>query len=477
MRFKKTYLFLGLMPLLYANENIELNYLKDKPRGLEKDFFIWKNLNESGKDYSKSILLLGKSYNVTNELFFEYAKKVDHDETLAVAQCMQAKAKVLVDTNSDCIKTGLNLEKASTLSPLELDLVIEKTKEKYPTFAKKIKIINSIIPFTKIVSSNKDIIFDIYLNSTNKFLLDKLNYKLPKRTLLKIIEDKRFEDLLLTSISNTKLNYLQSSFLELDDSNLSAKSSFLLAMNRVLNKKFDEQTIKYLDNSYEKEITLENKEKILFWKFQLTKDENYLNSLIESPNINIYTLFAKEFLKKEILIPIEFNLPLNEYLEKCSNPRKIMINSMAKTLSKFDEKKINFLNLGLFQMNYTKAKQIAQLHNLEFNFEKLLEKKDSIFYFTNYLNEIESEFSNPLFQFFAYEEGIEIFKANLEKELFSLNNPYNLYLSFEIYENRKVSNLAKDFLVNYIYYGKLAKEEVSLTTIFEKIEKPLHYLD
>jgi soluble lytic murein transglycosylase len=70
-------------------------------------------------------------------------------------------------------------------------------------------------------------------------------------------------------------------------------------MNAILLK--DEPlAIKILDKAYEKAYYTFDKDKVDFWRFQLTQDSKYLDNLANSIDINIYTIFAKEMLGIEI---------------------------------------------------------------------------------------------------------------------------------------------------------------------------------
>lgn len=255
--------------------------------------------------------------------------------------------------------------------------------------------------------------------------------------------------------------------------------ALFLAMNRVLNKKFGEKTISYLDNAYNKSLDSEEKEKILFWKYQLLKDENYLLALSQSTNINIYTIYAKQFLKQELLIDNTiFKTPFDEYLINCTLNKKIILNSMAKELSSFDKNKIEFLNLGIFQINVKSAEKFADEYDIIFDYSKLFDIKESLLYFNISFQEVETSFQAPIFQFFAYKDGIDNFEESLSYELFDLNNSFEPYLSLEIYKNKKSAQFVKNLLANYIIYYKLyKKEELLLDNFLKNSIESLDYTD
>ncbi len=144
--------------------NITLDWLEQKPKTITKDFYILQYLKQDITPDEASKALSMVKY-VSNQIFYAFAKKFNHDETTAVVQCMQASAKELINTYDDCIKAGLSLYKATKLSQVELNEAILKVKDKYPTFANKLKILASSIPFTKTISTSIDNFYDIYLKT------------------------------------------------------------------------------------------------------------------------------------------------------------------------------------------------------------------------------------------------------------------------------------------------------------------------
>jgi soluble lytic murein transglycosylase len=459
MRFKSVLCFLLINSCVYSSEDI-----------LKSDFDNYVKLSNSEKSYDNTINILEHISNVNKIIFDEYAKKIDLDETLAVSQCLNAKAKELVDSYTDCIAVGLTLKKALGLNALELNSIIQKIQDSYPNLAKELKIINSPIPFTKLVSSSKDMIYDIYLNVSNNFLYEKLNYKLPSNTIKKIKDDKRFKKFLLMALSNPKLNFLQSTFLEFDDTNYNYEISFLLGLNRVLNKKYDLKTNIYFENALLKAITQKDKDKANFWLYLLNKDEKSLTAIKESNDLNIYTLYIKQQLKEKINFGDDFKVLDYDFLKKYSNYKNILINSFAKTLSSFDENKVSpEFNLGLMQVSLKKAEKLMLLYNLTTKKEELFDPKINIDYFTYILDDLKTDYSHPLMCFYGYINNKEYLNDKLKFDLFKINSLYEPYLSLELMGNEK----AKAFIVSFIAYTKIIdNKELSLEEFFKNLFQP-----
>ncbi len=296
------------------NEVITISWLKEKPKSITKDFYIWQYLKQKNITPSQSLEAISQVKYMNNKIFYEFAKKFNHDETYAVAQCMRAKTKSLINQPVDCIRVGLSIYDATKLSYDDLDSIYERIKPHYPQYAKELKIINSTIPFTKLVSSPKDIFFGVFNNCGSVFRSKYFNYAIPSRSLKRLKNDKRFESSISKIVLNKDLVKLQESILKIDDKNYSSQTSFYLAINAIRHNKL-ELALGYLENSYKKAYSSFDKDKIRFWQYQISKENQYLEDLLNSRSINTYSLLIKEENSK----PLE-NIFYNIELSKNSLP-------------------------------------------------------------------------------------------------------------------------------------------------------------
>ena len=158
---KKIFFVCSLSFFVYGDvipSDITLDFIKQHPRSITKDFYIWQYLNQDITP-QEAIIALSEINTMNNNLFFRYAKKSGHDETYAVAQCMQASAKDLLEQNDHCIEAGLTYPKALNLNYSELGLVTDKLSANYPLKTEALKVINSRLPFVKLVSVKPDVFF------------------------------------------------------------------------------------------------------------------------------------------------------------------------------------------------------------------------------------------------------------------------------------------------------------------------------
>jgi soluble lytic murein transglycosylase len=306
---KNTLLIILILNVLNAKQDITLDWLNSKPRTIAKDFYIWRYLDQDITP-SQAIKALGEAKNVNYKLLERYANKLQHKETSNIVKCIKMDAKSLLKQNANCIEVGMSIFKATELSSNQLEQVINKVKNIYPDSAKKFKILDAVIPFTKLVSSPSDIFFDTFNQCGGAFRVKSFNYRLPKSTIKRLMIDKRFSQTIKLIVTNPKLTTIQKSLLTIDATNLNHKSIFYLAINAIRHNK-NNLALKFLDLSYKNAYFQHDKDKVLFWQHKLTNKSKYLKKLSQSWDNNIYSLLAFEkmnIVPKNIVYKLDDNL-------------------------------------------------------------------------------------------------------------------------------------------------------------------------
>lgn len=290
-------LLLIVLPLILSSNDITLMWLESKPRSIAKDFYIWRFLDQDITS-DEAIKALGGAKYVNDRIFSRYAKKIGHDETYAVYQCMKAKPKSLISQSADCIEVGLSTYKATKLEQYELENVIEKLEGRYPKKESVLNILKGTIPFTKLISSKAETFFDTFNQCGSKYRQDYFNHTLPKSTLKRLGRHKEFTQTIKLIVTNAKLDNLQKSLFDVNDTGLDHHGSFFLAINAIRHNK-KKEAMRYLDSAFEKAYYQFDKDKVIFWKYQLTFELEYLKQLQQSWDINIYSIYACNEVGKE----------------------------------------------------------------------------------------------------------------------------------------------------------------------------------
>lgn len=440
-------ILLGLLFILKADE-LDLVGISKFEKGIKRDFYLNEYLKkEINQEQAFETLLLVN--NVSNEIFFNFAKKFNHDETLAVAQCMNMSINEVINSYDDCIVSRLSLIDISSLSQVQIELISQKIQYKYPTLTKKLKLFSSSIPFTKLVTLETDDFYDIYFNVSDEFRIKYFDYKLPSKTFKRIFKDKgSFDKYLEITLVDLRLKRVAKNIFDLtiNDKGLSSNSSFLLALN-ALRFNDTKKAVKYLDNANYKTNTKRIKDKILFWKYLITKENHYLSVLSSSTDLNLYSLYASELLKKEFN---DFNTLLkypafDKLLEIYDIKRVSTLYAISKVKSDFQLNKISKdFDLGITQLNYHFIKSTDS--NIDpFTFENNIKLANI------YLDKIQ----------------------NKKEDLSLKSSLYSPFLSLEFISNGKKEYIKEILMYRYLYENYLGKKDslkISLSTIFENLQ-------
>ncbi|QDF29027.1 transglycosylase SLT domain-containing protein [Halarcobacter anaerophilus] len=476
---KKILLSLCLAASFYANEieeniqtlqtsSLTLDYLKTLPKNIKRDFFINEYLKKNNISNDQAYEALNLIYNINNELFYNFASKFGHDETFAVAQCMNMKNSDLVDSYADCIVNGLSLKKASLLSSFDLNIIIQKTKDKYPAFTKKIKVISSAIPFTRLIVQDKSNFYDIFLNVDSSFREKYFNYKLPKRTFEKIYKNKKkFEEFLKLVLSNNKLTNLNKNLNGLDDKELGYKSSFYLAINAIRFKDFN-KAYNYLENAKKKSSNKKFIDKVDFLEYLITKDESILKLLSSSENFNFYSYYANELLGNKISKDFKID-SLNEFktILKSSNSKTIaLLYAIAKSQSNLELDKVSKdLKVGIMQLKPVWIKDLSK----EYNFNSFFNMEDSLTYAKAYLERLNIETNNNLLSIlFKYNKEVKNLDQITALSAIKKDDLLTSYIKlFPLLEGNE--NYLLWYTLAYNKLDKKSKERLELNTIWENL--------
>lgn len=499
---------------LSSNEDISLTWLEDKPRSITKDFYIWQFLQQDITS-EEAALALGEAKNVNHTLFTLYAKKFNHDETYAVVECMNATAVDLLQTSSDCLTLGLSPNKIITLNYQEKKQAAEKLKETYPLKADMIKILNAPLPFTKLLAAQPELFFEIFNKINVTFIETYLNYKIPLNTLNKLASYPQFNQTIQRIIANNNLTNLQEALLlELDTSKLESQSLFFLALN-ALKYEQKELALEYLDKAQKKAYFRKDQDKILFWRYKITQQNEFLEDLSNSYDINLYSLYAKEQLNKkaeniiydfrnnkksedspfdtknpftwleQLIDPLKssseyealfttketlphlaymnekiskyqifyYITPYKEYLKNYDVKRQALMYALAKKESHFIPTAVSSsYALGVMQIMPFLSKNIAKELNEPYVLQEQFNPQTNIRYAFHHLNYLEKHLVNPLFIAYAYNGGIGFMRRTLEKGFMQMKSPYEPFLSMELMSNEESREYGKQVLANYYIY-------------------------
>ncbi len=342
-----TLLFLSIGTTFAYTKELTLDFFKDKPRSLLKDFYIsqYLDLDIKPKDARE---LIGEVQNMNYKLFYKFIDKVDDFSFTRIKYCQKLEAKYFKGKNADCIALGLSSFKATSLPPKTLVEIADYIKHSYPKLAQRYIVIASK-SFKVLLSADDKVLISTFNSVGGKFRQEIYNHQIPPARLNTLAKEKSFSQMVVKIIRDPKLTNLQKSILKFDSSNLSADANFLLALNAIKHKK-NRDAFWYLTLAKKKAKAQKDVDKALFWSYLITKDISNLTDLAKSKDINIYTLYAnetlgvqtkgilKEILPKEKKAPFDVSSPFAWIDVKNS--------FKSKKYNSYEEKKLEALKLN-----------------------------------------------------------------------------------------------------------------------------------
>jgi len=286
---------------IYANSEVDilhkefkptLSWLKDKPTSYAKDFFIIQYLKEENisiENATKAYEMARNKNGRVKKAFNKITSTIPPEDL----KCYRANTLDLFKEDDRCLALGLSLKNATTLSQKKLNIAISRVS-KYPTLKNDLKIIASNQPFLELLKTKPHRFYRLFYTTGKKFLYEEINHPIPSSFIDELSMDKKFNRFVRYIVMNEKLRSLQKSLFEVKDNKyLNHYTLFFLALNAINHDK-EELALEYLDLSNKKTYLQFDKDKILFWKYLLTKNKEYLKTLSNSWDNNLYSLYAKE---------------------------------------------------------------------------------------------------------------------------------------------------------------------------------------
>ncbi len=275
-------------------KQITLKDINSKPSGRAKNFLIWQYLKQdltSEQVDAAYAQVTGKPYNI----YSLYVKKTNNQDIKKKIDC-QNKVELLDIKEYECLKTAFSTYKLLKLTSNQRKKLLprlnsEKSKE-------QLCIIDEPCSIDAYKKYSPDTVLSFF-SSNRIFLKENLNIYMDKEFVNYLSASWRISAFVKRVVNDDELDNLQKSLLQLDGENLNSQTNFFLALNHLKHNQKN-SSINYFRLSLEKAKKRINRDKNYFWLYQVTKNKKFLNRLLASKGINIYTLYANELSDKKI---------------------------------------------------------------------------------------------------------------------------------------------------------------------------------
>ncbi len=265
-----------------------LKEIESMPKSIAKDYYIWRFLQERNTTKEEALQAYQWIKRKNHKLKKSIRKKVGY---------LPKEDKAKIENKKDPNNYIIYPKEASKKSRKALKRLYKKIK-KQGKYSDVLKVIADKKPFEALETVTPKTACYILNGVTKKFRKKYFNHPFSKEQLQELAKEEQFNKTLFKIVTTHSLQNLKKSLIYTPPTDtISFKSLFLLAINSVEFSEI-EIAIEYLNIARVRAKYQSHKDQCDFWLYLLTKESSYLDKLIESNQINIYTLKARDILKK-----------------------------------------------------------------------------------------------------------------------------------------------------------------------------------
>ncbi len=271
--------------------------LKSSPKGLVKDYYIYRFAKESKASKAELKKLRTQIYRYQGSIKTLFDNKLGAIQK-SINKCSKYNLSNIDKADEMCQNMLLSINFVKSLNPTQRADLFERLKmanSKFLNFVQGFSKDDPLAYYIKIGDTTG--YFKYYFNAKDKD--EFLNrYKLSQKLIANSINHWQFKSIVQESIIGKKNEKFRRVLLEANPNSLSGDMAFLFGLNAILLYE-DEKAVKFFEVAAKRSKFASNKDNANFWIYLITKDKELLKSIANSADINIYSLFAREFSSDE----------------------------------------------------------------------------------------------------------------------------------------------------------------------------------
>jgi len=525
---KKTLLFLLFTLTLYSDAlNPSFKEIEVMPSSYSKDYYIWRLLQKKKTTKKEALTAYKWIKRKNSKLQKAIRKKVGYVPT-------KKSTKKKRHTNNFIIYPSTAAKKrAKSLKSLRKLYRKIKKKGKYSDV---LQVFTANKPYQEL--KKLPIKTQLYiLNLCNtRYYKRYFNHPFTKKQLKMFSKEKQFNKTIFKVVTTHTLKKAKKSLIFYSGSNkIDFESNFMLAMNAIEFKKIN-YAINFLSIARTKTQKQSQYDQVDFWLYLLTKDKGFLKKLVKSSQVNIYTLKARDILKKsypKVISPVlkdreikDFNItnpidwekikiamkkspnrleelaqkyksaetlgiysyikekaskyrvpyypmPYPDAMKKFNKKRKAILYAIARQESRFVPASISTsYALGMMQIMPFLIKDLSKKRHKKMDMNKIFDPRVAISYANQHMNYLKSWLYHPLFIAYAYNGGIGFTRKRLRTKHLFRKGKYEPYLSMELIDYRESREYGKKVLANYVIYLNLLGVPTKISPLLDVLLHP-----
>ena len=484
---------------LFAGKSFTFEEIHQMPQSVEKDYYIWRFLTQKSTSKQEAKKIIKEIDFLNSRLASAYRRKTG--------------------TAPNVVKKPYKLSKKQEERQQKLQ-DLKDSKDDYPAWAKE----------------NPQIECFLFNNCGAKIRKKKYDKLLNSKQFRVLTMDKKF-NISINIILKENLPNLHQSLLQppASGNEISSDTHFKLGIF-ALEHHNEEIAMVYFGQARKKAQRRRDKDQANFWMYLVSKKRGYLTNLVNSYDVNMYTLIARDLLKLkypktitprisrskvhhfDILDPIAwaklkkkifsqttnldelanayrsdetvghytyikakateykkiyYPMPYRSVMQHMSKERQAMLYAIARQESRFVPASVSrSFALGMMQIMPFLIKDIAKKKKEYIDLDDLFNPYKAIEYADFHLDYLEKWLYHPLFVAFAYNGGIGFTRGYLKKKEVFKPGRYQPYLSIEQMENVESREYGKRVLTNYVIYLNKLGKNVRLLPLIKQTTNP-----
>jgi len=498
--------------------------IEEMPTSYAKDYYTWRFILEE-KTSKKEAL---KAYKWTKHKSYKLKK--------AIKKKVGYIPKIDKTTSKKDPKNFIIYPlTASKKSKKALKNLYQKIK-KQGKYSDVLKVMSNNEPFKILTTMPPSTQCYIFNGVSSKYRKRYFNKHFSPSQLEELIHEEQFNKTITKIVTTHELQEAKKSLIFfIKDNNLTFQSNFFLAMNAIEFKKL-KVAKKFLEIARKKTIFQSKFDQIDFWLYLVTKEKSYLKKLLNSSDINLYTLRARDILDEpypkvitphfefidiknfditnpihweKIKIQIKNNpkeadkiaknfkssqtIGVYSYLkEKATNYKKpyypmpyplamwgfskeriALIYAIARQESRFIPASVSpSYALGMMQIMPFLVKHLAKERRKKIDLDDMFNPYVSVNYANQHLDYLTKWLYHPLFIAYAYNGGIGFTRSTLRKRELFKKGAFEPFLSMELISNHESREYGKKVLANYVVYLNLLGIQTEVSDLLKNLDNP-----
>ena len=512
--------------MLISAKTYSFTELEVMPNSISKDYFTWRFLQDKNTTKKEALASYKWIKRKNSKIKKAIRKKVGYVPTVKKTK------KRDIDPKNYIIYPATAAKKSkSSLKKLYARI------QKQGKYSDVLKVMSDKKPFEILQTLKPQTQCYIFNRCKTKYRKKYFNHPFSTENLKQLVKEKQFEKTISLIVTTPKLQQLKKSLVDINitDAKLSFKSSFFLGINAMEYSKVKEAE-RFFKLALSKIKISSQRDQCNFWLYLLNRDKTYLKKILKSTSVNLYSLRARDILKKpypKVVTPIlPFTLVADFDLHNPVDWEKIKIEMKAnpQNLHKIAEKYNAYSTTGIYSFIKEKAdkyikpyypmpyidamigykkervallyaigrqesrfvpasvstsyalgmmqimpfliKHLAKERKEKLDLDQMFDPYVAISYANQHLNYLNKKLYHPLFVAYAYNGGIGFTRRTIRSKHLFKKGKYEPYLSMELVDYEESKKYGKKVLTNYVVYMNLLGEKIKITPLLEELQHP-----